>query len=79
MGPTSIAKKPYIFVIFLGGVSGPPVPPSVSAHVAGMAGLRISFNPYPLWSSLIWVHIVCNIVYLRTEAEGRTEEGGGGG
>ena len=28
---TRIAKKPYIFVIFLGG-SGPPVPPSGSAH-----------------------------------------------
>ena len=29
---TSIAKKPYIFVIFQGG-SGPPVPPSGSANV----------------------------------------------
>ena len=30
---TSISKKPYIFVIFLGGGSGPPVPPpSGSAH-----------------------------------------------
>ena len=28
---TSIAKKPYICVIFQGG-SGPPVPPSGSAH-----------------------------------------------
>ena len=29
---TSIAKKPYIFVNFLGG-SGPPVPHSGSVHV----------------------------------------------
>ena len=31
---TSIAKKPYIFVIFSGGGgSGPPAPPSGSVHV----------------------------------------------
>ena len=30
---TSIAKKRYIFVIFQGGGSGPPVPPCGSAHV----------------------------------------------
>ena len=30
---TSIAKEPYIFVIFQGGGSGPPFPPSGSAHV----------------------------------------------
>ena len=29
---TSIEKKNYIFVIFQGGGSGPPVPPSGSAH-----------------------------------------------
>ena len=29
-----MAKKPYIFVIFQGGGSGPPVPPSGSAHVS---------------------------------------------
>ena len=29
----SIAKKPYIFVIFKGGGVGPPVSPSGSAHV----------------------------------------------
>ena len=29
---TSIAKKPYIFVIFQGG-SGPPVPPPLDPHL----------------------------------------------
>ena len=31
-GDTSIAKKPYIFVIFRGGGVEPPVLPSGSAH-----------------------------------------------
>ena len=33
---TSIAKKPYIFVIFQGGGSGPPVPHPGSAHEVSM-------------------------------------------
>ena len=35
--PTSIAKKPYIFVIFQGGGSGPPALPSGSAHAYSKA------------------------------------------
>ena len=39
---TSIAKKPYIFVIFQGG-SGPPVPPSGSAYDTGAGQFQQQF------------------------------------
>ena len=37
---TSIAKKPYIFVIYQGGY-GPPVSTSRSAHDVGHTGVRL--------------------------------------
>ena len=37
---TSIAKKPYIFVIFQGGPDPCPPPPSGSAHAKAVTGVE---------------------------------------
>ena len=56
---TSIAKKPYIFVIFQGGKSGPPVPPPPPLDMYLSRQKKLTwfgqiFTDYCFWAFRFW-------------------------